>query len=41
MRHQNWLLKLTYENGRGDGNVIWHLWHQGDIALKGGSNPID
>jgi hypothetical protein len=41
MRTQNWLIKLNYEYGRGDGSVIWHLGYQGDFALKGGSDPID
>ena len=41
MRHQNWLLKINYENGAGDGSIIWHLGYQGDFALKGGGDPID
>jgi hypothetical protein len=41
MRHQNWLLKLDYKNGAGDGGIVWHLGNQGDFALKNGIDPID
>ncbi|MGB8836096.1 MAG: aryl-sulfate sulfotransferase [Candidatus Acidiferrales bacterium] len=33
MRHQNWLVKVDYENGAGSGDVIWHLGYQGDFTL--------
>lgn len=41
MRHQNWLLKINYDNGQGDGSVIWHLGFGGDFTLKGGTDPTD
>lgn len=41
MRHQNWLLKINYNNGQGDGSVLWHLGYQGDFTLEGGTNPTD
>jgi arylsulfate sulfotransferase len=36
MRHQSWLLKLDYENGAGNGDILWHLGYQGDFNLVQG-----
>jgi arylsulfate sulfotransferase len=41
MRHQNWLLKINYDNGQGDGSVLWHLGEGGDFTLVGGTDPTD
>ena len=41
LRHQNWVLKIDYQNGAGTGNVIWHLGEGGDFTLKGGTDPTD
>lgn len=41
VRHQNWLLKINYNNGRGDGSIIWHLGEGGDFKLVGGTDPTD
>jgi arylsulfate sulfotransferase len=41
VRHQNWLLKIDYQNGNGAGDIIWHLGEGGDFILQGGSDPID
>ena len=30
-RHQDWLLKINYNNGLGDGSVIWRLGMDGDF----------
>jgi arylsulfate sulfotransferase len=40
-RHQNWLIKIDYENGIGNGDVLWKLGYQGDFALVGGTDPTD
>jgi hypothetical protein len=32
-RDQDWLLKLNYKNGTGDGSVIWTLGQQGSFAI--------
>jgi arylsulfate sulfotransferase len=40
-RNQNWLLKLNYQNGAGDGSVLWHLGEGGDFTLVGGADPTD
>jgi hypothetical protein len=39
-RSQNWLLKLNWQGGRGDGSILWKLGYQGDFALQGG-DPTD
>jgi hypothetical protein len=41
LRHQNWILKLDYQDGGGSGNILWHLGYQGDFALLGGTSPQD
>lgn len=41
MRHQNWIIKIDYEDGRGDGHIVWKLGYQGDFTLQGGTDPID
>jgi arylsulfate sulfotransferase len=41
VRHQSWLIKVDYENGTGDGNILWKLGYQGDFALVGGTDPTD
>ena len=30
-RHQDWLIKVNYDHGRGDGHVIWRLGKDGDF----------
>jgi len=30
-RHQDWLIKIDYNNGEGDGHVIWRLGKDGDF----------
>jgi hypothetical protein len=34
MRHQDWVIKIDYENGAGDGHVVWRLGADGDFALN-------
>lgn len=41
MRHQNWLIKINYNNGQGDGSIVWHLGEGGDFTLMGGTDPTD
>ena len=41
IRHQNWILKVAYGNGTGDGHIIWHLGEGGDFTLKNGVDPTD
>jgi hypothetical protein len=41
MRHQNWIIKIDFENGQGSGNILWHLGEGGDFKLEGGTDPTD
>jgi hypothetical protein len=41
MRHQNWVIKINYADGTGDGSVLWRLGQGGDFTLKGGTDPTD
>lgn len=34
MRHQNWVVKIDYRNGAGDGHVVWRLGAGGDFAIS-------
>jgi len=34
MRHQDWILKVDYQDGTGDGHVLWRLGKDGDFTLK-------
>ena len=36
-RAQDWVLKINYANGSGDGSVIWRLGHDGDFTIM---NPL-
>ena len=33
MRHQDWVIKIDYENGAGSGNILWHLGNAGDFQI--------
>jgi hypothetical protein len=32
-RHQDWIIKINYDNGSGNGNVIWRLGKGGDFQI--------
>ena len=34
IRHQNWIIKVDYNNGAGAGDIIWKLGYQGDFTLQ-------
>jgi hypothetical protein len=40
MRSQDWVIKINYNNGSGDGSVLWHLGKGGDFTLVP-ANPAD
>jgi hypothetical protein len=40
MRNQNWVIKIDYRDGRGDGKILWKLGPGGDFVIPGGS-PAD
>lgn len=41
LRHQNWIIKIDYEDGKGTGNILWRLGPGGDFKLVGGTDPTD
>jgi arylsulfate sulfotransferase len=41
IRHQNWIVKVKYADGMGDGSILWRLGEGGDITLQGGTDPTD
>jgi hypothetical protein len=34
LRNQDWVIKIAYENGAGDGHVIWRLGQGGDFTVN-------
>jgi arylsulfate sulfotransferase len=40
MRNQNWVIKIDYRDGGGDGSILWRLGPGGDFVIPGGS-PAD
>jgi arylsulfate sulfotransferase len=41
MRNQNWIVKINYQDGAGDGRILWHLGLGGDFNLPSGQAPIE
>jgi len=42
IRHQSWVVKINYNDGAGDGSIIWKLGFEGDFALQAGTtNAVD
>jgi hypothetical protein len=41
MRNQNWIVKINYANGVGDGKILWHLGPDGDFNLLAGQAPME
>jgi len=39
LRHQDWLLKIDYNNGTGTGNIVWRMGLGGDFTTAGISDP--
>lgn len=40
-RHQSWIMKIDYADGKGAGDIIWRLGEGGDFTLQGGIDPTD
>ncbi len=34
IRHQDWVIKIDYRNGAGDGHIIWRLGQGGDFTVN-------
>jgi arylsulfate sulfotransferase len=41
MRNQNWVVKINYRDGAGDGKILWRLGPDGDFTLPSGQAPIE
>ncbi len=41
VRHQDWVVKIDYNDGQGNGDILWKLGYQGDFTLQGGTDPQD
>jgi arylsulfate sulfotransferase len=41
IRHQNWVIKIDYNNGAGAGDILWHLGYQGDFTLLNADGTAD
>ncbi len=41
VRHQNWIVKIDFQDGTGSGNILWRLGHQGDFTLQNATAPTD
>jgi arylsulfate sulfotransferase len=41
MRNQDWIVKIHYDNGAGDGKILWRLGPDGDFTLPAGQAPIE
>ncbi|MBS1804361.1 MAG: aryl-sulfate sulfotransferase [Acidobacteria bacterium] len=41
IRHQNWIIKINFQDGQGSGDVMWRLGEGGDFKLIGGTDPTD
>jgi len=35
LRHQDWIIKIDYNNGAGTGNILWRLGLDGDFSIVG------
>jgi hypothetical protein len=36
VRHQDWVIKISYDGGEGDGHILWRLGKDGDFTLASG-----
>ena len=41
MRNQNWIIKISYDNGAGDGSILWTFGDGGTFTLPPGQAPIE
>jgi hypothetical protein len=41
MRNQNWVIKINYQDGSGDGSILWTLGPGGDFKLPAGKDPVE
>lgn len=41
IRNQNWIVKISYQDATGTGDILWRLGPGGDFKLVGGVDPTD
>jgi arylsulfate sulfotransferase len=41
MRNQNWVIKINYQDGTGDGSILWTLGPGGSFKLPAGKDPVE
>jgi arylsulfate sulfotransferase len=41
MRNLNWVVKINYQDGAGDGSIVWRLGPGGDFTLPNQGAPIE
>jgi arylsulfate sulfotransferase len=41
MRNQNLIIKINYQDGAGDGSVLWRFGGGGDFTLPAGQDPLE
>jgi arylsulfate sulfotransferase len=41
LRHQSWVIKIAYQNGSGDGRVLWRLGPGGDFHIANGGSSSE
>lgn len=41
IRHQNWIVKIDFDDGQGSGNILWRLGYQGDFQLLDSNGDPD
>jgi hypothetical protein len=39
LRHQDWLLKVNYANGTGDGTIVWKMGVDGNFTVLNSTDP--
>jgi len=41
IRHQNWIVKIDFDDGQGSGDILWRLGYQGDFQLLSSNGDPD
>jgi len=40
LRNQDWVIKINYQNGAGNGDILWRLGPGGDFTMTNGNAPL-
>lgn len=41
IRHQSWVVKVDYQDAKGDGSILWRFGYEGDFTLTNAAGPQD